>query len=251
MGPRPRQLLLGFEAGSGRASESHGKGLRRRQRPGRRSRLRLPNGGVHDRNKPRRRSVPGKGAFPVSLDLRFLRFQISDLRFWSPRYNTAMRYLTAAMVILFTSLWLGGLITLALLVMAVFISLGLDRETAGRATSSMFVWLGKAQLVVAAVALIATFLAYLQRRGGIVVMLFVLQIVATLGAVAFNMYIVPKLEGLRIAGQSQSADFKSLHKQSESLMSVIIVILFGATLFVPAVCRALYAAPRKASSLAD
>jgi uncharacterized membrane-anchored protein len=150
-----------------------------------------------------------------------------------------MRYLTSALVTLTTALWFGGLVTLALLVMAVFIGSGLDRETAGRATSAMFVWFGKAQLVVAAVALIATFLAYLQRRGGIVVTLFVLQIVATLGAVAFNMYVVPKLEGLRIAGQSQSADFKSLHKQSESLMSVVILILFAAALLLPKFCRAL------------
>src|SRR5260221_10831748 len=238
MGPRPRQLLLGFEAGSGRASESHGKGLRRRQRPGRRSRLRLPNGGVHDRNKPRRRGVPGKGAFAVSLDLRFLRFQISDLRFWPPRYNTAMRYLTAAMVILFTSLWLGGLITLALLVMAVFISSGLDRETAGRATSSMFVWFGKAQLVVATFALIATFLAYLQRRGPMIVVLFTLLTVAALGAVAFSMYIVPRLEELLIAGQSQSTDFQTLHKQSALLMTGMILIILCTTLMLPADCRA-------------
>jgi hypothetical protein len=156
-------------------------------------------------------------------------------------YNAAMRYLTSALVTLTTALWFGGLVTLALLVMAVFISSGLDRETAGRATSSMFVWFGKAQLVVAAVALIATFLAYLQRRGGVVVLLFVLQIVATLAAVAFNMFVVPKLEGLRIAGQSQSADFQTLHKQSERLMTGVIAILFVATLVVPAVCRALYA----------
>jgi uncharacterized membrane-anchored protein len=159
-----------------------------------------------------------------------------------------MRYFTSALVTLTTSLWFGGLVTLALLVMAVFISSGLDRETAGRATSSMFVWFGKAQLVVAAVALIATFLAYLQRRRGAVVLLFVLQAVATVGAVVFNMYIVPKLEGLRLAGQSKSADFQSLHKQSENLMSVVILIMFAATLALPAVCRSLYAPRVKTES---
>jgi len=150
-----------------------------------------------------------------------------------------MRYFTSALVTLTTSLWFGGLVTLALLVMAVFIGSGLDRETAGRATSSMFVWFGKAQLVVAALALIATFLAYLQRRGGVVVFLFVLQIVATVGAVVFNMYIVPKLEGLRLSGQSKSADFQTLHKQSEHLMTIVMVILLLATLALPALCRRL------------
>jgi uncharacterized membrane-anchored protein len=153
-----------------------------------------------------------------------------------------MRYLTAAMVILFTSLWLGGLITLALLVMAVFIGSGLDRETAGRATSSMFVWFGKAQLVIATFALIATFLAYLQRRGPMIVVLFTLLTIAALGAVAFSMYVVPRLEELRIAGQSQSPDFQTLHKQSERLMTAAILVVLAATLMLPALCRALYTA---------
>jgi hypothetical protein len=54
---------------------------------------------------------------------------------------------------------------------------------------------------------------------------------------------------MRSAGQSQSADFQAMHKQSESLMSVAMLILLAATIFLPAVCRALYA-PRK-SSVAD
>ena len=159
-----------------------------------------------------------------------------------------MRYFTSTLIVLTTSLWFGGLVTLALLVMAVFISSGLDRETAGRATSSMFVWFGKAQLLVAAIALIATFLAYLQRRGGPVVLLFILQAVATVGAVVFNMYIVPKLEGMRLAGQSKSVDFQSLHKQSERLMSVVILIMFVATLVLPAVWRSLYVSRAKSTS---
>lgn len=160
-----------------------------------------------------------------------------------------MRYLTSTLIIVTTSLWFGGVVTLALLVMAVFFASGLERETAGRAASAMFVWFGKAQLIVAAVALIATFLGYLQRRGGIIVTLFVLQIVAAIGAVVFNMYFVPKLEEMRSAGQSQSAAFQAMHKQSESLMSVAMLILFAATILLPAVCRALFA-PRK-SSIAD
>jgi uncharacterized membrane-anchored protein len=159
-----------------------------------------------------------------------------------------MRYLTSALVILFTSLWLGGLVTLALLVMAVFISSGLDRETAGRATSSMFVWFGKAQLIVATIALIATFLAYLQRRSGVIVALFTLLTIAALGAVAFSMYIVPRLEELRIAGQAQSADFQTLHKQSERLMTAVIVVVLAATFMLPALCRALYTARPTAES---
>ena len=159
-----------------------------------------------------------------------------------------MRYLTSTLIIVTTSLWFGGLVTLALLVMAVFFASGLERETAGRAASAMFVWFGKAQLIVAAVALIATFLGYLQRRGGIIVTLFVLQIAAAIGAVIFNMYFVPRLESMRSAGQSQSAAFQAMHKQSESLMSVAMLILLVATILIPAVCRALYT-PRRSTPI--
>jgi glucan phosphoethanolaminetransferase (alkaline phosphatase superfamily) len=158
-----------------------------------------------------------------------------------------MRYLTSSLIIVTTALWFGGLVTLALLVTAVFKTPGLDRETAGRAASSMFVYFGKAQLIVAAVALIATFFGYLQRRGGIIVTLFVLQIVAAIAAVAFNMYFVPRLDNLRSAGQSQSADFQAMHKQSVNLMSGAMFILLAGTILIPAVCRALFA-PRKSSA---
>jgi hypothetical protein len=162
-----------------------------------------------------------------------------------------MRYLTSTLIIVTTALWFGGVVTLALLVMAVFFASGLDRETAGRAASAMFVYFGKAQLIVAAVALIATFLGYLQRRGGIIVTLFVLQIVAAIAAVAFNMYFVPRLETMRGAGQSQSADFQAMHKQSESLMSVAMLILLAATILIPAVCRALFAQRKSTAAGAD
>src|SRR4051812_34974472 len=109
-----------------------------------------------------------------------------------------MRYFTAAFAVLTTSIWLGGLITLALLVMAIFMGSGLDRETAGRATSTMFIWFGRGQLIICALALIAVFLGYLQHRGPISVALFVMLALGAVGAVIFSIYFVPKIDALRL-----------------------------------------------------
>jgi hypothetical protein len=160
-----------------------------------------------------------------------------------------MRYLTATLAVVMTSLWLGGLITLAVLVMAVFMASGLDRETAGRATSAMFIWFGRGQLIVGALALIAVFLGYLQNRGAIAMLLFAMLGLGAIGAVVFSAYFVPRIEALRIAGQAESVDFQTLHKQSEQLVKGLTGAVFVAALLLPAFCRALLAPKPKADSL--
>lgn len=151
-----------------------------------------------------------------------------------------MRYLTAAFAIITTSLWLGGLVTLAILVMAVFFRSGLDRPTAGRAASAMFVWFGNGQLVVAALALIAVFLGYLQRRGPIAITLFILLAVGAVGAVIFNMYFIKHIEALRQAGQTETPEFNDLHKMSEHFTTGLTAVIFIAALLLPAFCRSLF-----------
>jgi hypothetical protein len=152
-----------------------------------------------------------------------------------------MRYFTSTLAVLTISLWLGGVVTLALLVMAVFMASGLDRETAGRATSAMFIWFARAQLVVGALALIAVFLGYLQRRSPLAVILFALLGIAAVGAVIFSIHFVPRIDALRLGGQADSAEFKMLHKQSEHLMTALMAVVFAAAILLPAFCRALLA----------
>jgi hypothetical protein len=152
-----------------------------------------------------------------------------------------MRYITTSLAVITISLWLGGVVTLALLVMAVFLASGLDRETAGRATSAMFIGFARAQLVVGALALIAVFLGYLHRRSPLVVILFVLLGIAAVGAVLFSIHFVPRIDALRLAGQADSAEFKTLHKQSEHLMTALMIVILAAATLLPAFCRALLA----------
>jgi len=155
-----------------------------------------------------------------------------------------MRYLASALIVLATSLWLGGLAALFVLVLAVFKISGLDHEAAGKATSAMFVAFGRCQLAVAALALIGAFLAYLTRRGTLNIVLFFLFAVGTLGAVVYNMLLVPRMEELRLAGQIKSDAFRDLHHHSAHLFMAMTLILLVAAMLIPAVCRRLAPPPK-------
>ena len=161
-----------------------------------------------------------------------------------------MRYLTAALAVLMTSIWLGGCVALAVMAVAVFKSSGLDRDTAGKAAAAMFRWFGVGQLPIGALALIAAFLGYLQRprsagqSSNAPTILFALLALASLAAVAFNMYFVPRLEAMRKAGETNVPAFQLLHKQSEHLMTGLTAVLLIAALLLPAFCRAVLTRPR-------
>src|SRR5436853_4754329 len=143
-----------------------------------------------------------------------------------------MRYLASALIVLATSLWLGGLVGLFICALSVFKISGLDREAAGKATSAMFVAFGRCQLAVAALALIGAFLAYVSRRAALNIVLFLLFALGTLGAVFFNMLIVPRLEELRLAALTTSTAFKIWHGYSMYLLTAITTLIFIAVLLV-------------------
>jgi hypothetical protein len=162
-----------------------------------------------------------------------------------------MRYLAAALAVLATALWLGGLFALFLFAPAIFKAFGPeDRITAGKATSTMFVVFAKYQLVLAGVALIAAFLGYLQRRTGLLIALFVCFAIATVGAVANNVLVIPPMESLRLNGESTSPQFKKLHGISMAVSLGITIAVAAAALILPAACRAVLPARRDEDSLA-
>jgi hypothetical protein len=151
-----------------------------------------------------------------------------------------MRYLASTLAVLATALWLGGLVALFLFAPAVFKAFGPeDRAIAGKATSTMFVLFARYQLALAGVALVAAFLGYLQRRSGLVVALFVCLAIATVGAVANNVLVIPPMEALRLGGESQSPEFRRLHGISMMVSVGITAAVFAATLLLPAACRAI------------
>jgi uncharacterized membrane-anchored protein len=152
-----------------------------------------------------------------------------------------MRYVVSTVALLAAGLWLGGLAALFLFAPAVFKAFGPEeRAIAGKATSAMFVVFAKYQLVLAAAGLLAAFLGYFQRRSGIFVALFVLFATGTVGAVANAMMIVPRMEELRVAGNSQGPEFRKLHGISMGVSLGITLAVFAATVVLPAAIRALF-----------
>ena len=160
-----------------------------------------------------------------------------------------MRYVASTLALLATALWLGGLVALFLFAPAVFREFGDDRATAGRATSTMFVLFARYQLALAGVALVAAFLGYLQRRTKLLIALFVCLAIATVGAVANNILIIPPMESLRLGGESQTPQFRKLHGLSMAVSLGITLAVFVAAVLLPAVCSALLK-PRPDDSLA-
>ena len=161
-----------------------------------------------------------------------------------------MRSLAATLAVLAAALWLGGLAALFLFAPAVFKAFGPeDRATAGKATSAMFVVFARYQLALAGVGLVAAFLGYLGRRSRLLIALFACFGLATVGAVANATLLIPRMEALRLAGESTTAEFRKLHGMSMGVSLGITTAVLAATLLLPAVCRALLK-PRADDSLA-
>lgn len=142
--------------------------------------------------------------------------------------------MAAALLIVSSGLWLGGLVALAMFAPAVFKALDPDRATAGVATSAMFVVFAKYQLILAAAALLAAFLAYVVERRGVAMVLFALLALGAVGAAVNALLFVPKMEELRRAGESTGDAFKTMHVQVRWLYTGIMLAVLGGMLLIPA-----------------
>jgi hypothetical protein len=94
------------------------------------------------------------------------------------------------------------------------------------------------QLVLAAVAVVATFGWWLMTRSRWVVALFVPTGLAVLAAVASMTLVTPKMEALRLRGESGTPAFRALHGRSMMLYSSEAVILLAVGLVLPGAIRA-------------
>jgi hypothetical protein len=147
-----------------------------------------------------------------------------------------MRHLASILLSVASALWLGGLITLFILVQAVFKAVP-DRALAGQSTSAMFVIFGQYQLFIAAAALVGAFLGYIATRRNIFVVAFALYGLAALGAAFLRMHVIPRMEGLRLSGANTSPAFKKLHGQSIMIFTAMAALLLIATALVPFAAR--------------
>jgi hypothetical protein len=142
-----------------------------------------------------------------------------------------MRYVLRVVTILAWALWLGGLIALFLFVTHLF---KVDRPTALVAAPQMFLRFERVQLLLAAVSLLAVGGLRLIEPRAVLGVLFSLFAVATVGLVISAAVVRPKMEALRVSGESSGTQFRHLHGQSMALYSLQATALALAGLLIPA-----------------
>lgn len=141
-----------------------------------------------------------------------------------------MRLLASIVATLSLALWLGGCIALFLFVQTLFTE---DRSIAIQAAPRMFLVFAKYQLLVAAVALISTVAWRIATGSRWVAAIFVLLAFATLAAAMNGAIITPKMEAIRLAGESGSDEFKKYHGISMIIYVAQTGVLLVATILLP------------------
>ena len=141
------------------------------------------------------------------------------------------------LVVIATSLWLGGLVALFLFVGALF---GHDRTIAIQAAPPLFNVFAKYQLLVGLIGLIALFFwqaSYARTPWTIVIMALLALSLALAAYVTFS--VIPEMEAIRIAGQSgDSPRFKTLHGRSMIFYSSQTIAMLLAAMMLPSAITA-------------
>jgi hypothetical protein len=145
-----------------------------------------------------------------------------------------MRYVFSTLAALAWALWFGGLMTLFVSVQSMFAR---DRAVAVDAAPMLFAAFERYQLLLAAIAIVSTFGWWLTVRSRRVIAVALLLALAVLGAVASSTLVTPRLERLRLAGESGSPAFRSLHGQSMMLYVGEAAALLVAGMILPAALR--------------
>lgn len=151
-----------------------------------------------------------------------------------------MKTALLALLSVAVALWLGGLIALFIFAQALFAE---DRALAVRAAPVLFDVFAPYQLILAGVALLASIGWWATARGRAAAWAVGLVALATAGAAVVGFYIVPRMEAIRLAGDSGSAAFKGLHGASmgvfllESVAMLAVVVLLATARPVKRVSR--------------
>ena len=130
------------------------------------------------------------------------------------------------------ALWLGGLASLFLFAQSLF---NADRALAVRAAPVLFDVFAPYQGLLAVVAVLTAGAWWAAARQPAAGWTAGLIAVAALGAAAVALYIVPRMEAIRLAGESGSDAFKRLHGASmavflaESVALLIVAVLLATT----------------------
>ena len=149
-------------------------------------------------------------------------------------YHAGMRYLISLVMLLAWGIWLGGTLALFLFVRTLFTQ---DRSVAIEAAPRMFAIFERVQLGFAAAGVLASIgvVALARRKSAGTVLVMVL--LASMAAAAQSTLVSPKMHALRVAGNSDSPEFRRLHGSSMMLYSSQAVALLVAGCFLPGALR--------------
>lgn len=135
-----------------------------------------------------------------------------------------MTRLLATIVTITWGLWFGGMIVLFLFVVRLF-KAGIGPEAA----PVLFRTFEMYQLVVGAIALIASLGWYLSSRSRWKACLLGTLLISGVLTILLTTLITPRMEKLRLAGESKGDEFRMLHKRSEKLFvgSAVLLLVGG------------------------
>lgn len=142
-----------------------------------------------------------------------------------------MRYALSLLTALAWALWLGGLIAVFVLVTDLF---KFDRSTALVAAPRIFVHFERFELLLATAALLASAIWRIREPRTSLSILFAGLAIATVGLVINAAVITPRMEQIRVAGESSGPRFRKLHGQSMAVHSLQALALMLAGLTLPA-----------------
>jgi hypothetical protein len=148
-----------------------------------------------------------------------------------------LRKLLPTLLAMTWALWLGGLVTLFIVVESLFVTFDSDHTIAGLAASGIFARFNRYQLVLAAIALVGSFFWRIQSRRGGVTGLFFCFGLAAFAAIIVAGVIAPNLESMRIARQTHTPQFIRLHGISMMLYLGEIVCLIASGFMLPLLIR--------------
>jgi hypothetical protein len=149
-------------------------------------------------------------------------------------YTSCMNRAFQILVTLAWGLWFGGLVMLFISVTSLFHTFADQRDVAATAASGLFHSFDSYRLIVAAAALVATFVWRV--AGGasrLKTAVFTLFALAVIAATCSAVLITPKIERLAAAGRTNSPDFRRLHGASMGVYLVETLFVAGAGMLLP------------------
>ncbi|CAN5419346.1 hypothetical protein BH10PLA1_BH10PLA1_01340 [soil metagenome] len=145
----------------------------------------------------------------------------------APPSKLSRREFFAAVATIACGLWLGGLVMLFMAVSSIFKTFDTDHATAGLAATGVFHRFENFQIVLAGVAIVALELSLRNGRRKFIIAL--PMIIAAVIAMGITFGITPRIDAMRLSGETATESFKKLHGLAMAAYLAITLLVAAAT----------------------